>query len=82
MFVQFQPHDSTGGWSVDKLGEWVSELDVVSGGSQHLQGVMEGGLRYHLRSISMATEIILDWLRFTYGFESWHPQLCDKSWID
>ena len=29
-------------------------------------------LEYHLRNISMATEI-LDWLRFTYGFENWYP---------
>jgi threonine dehydratase len=28
---------------------------------------------YHLRNISMATEIILDWLRITYVFESWYP---------
>ena len=47
MFMQFQP---TGGglWSADKLGEWVREDEIVPGGSQHLQGVMEGGLRYDL----------------------------------
>jgi hypothetical protein len=28
---------------------------------------------YHLWNISMATEIILDWLRITYVFESWYP---------
>jgi hypothetical protein len=27
---------------------------------------------YHLRDVSMATEI-LDWLRVTYVFESWYP---------
>jgi hypothetical protein len=30
------------------------------------------GDMYHLRDISMATEI-LDWLRFTYVLESWYP---------
>ena len=47
MFMQFQP-TGAGLWSADKLGEWVREDEIVPGGSQHLQGVMEGGLRYDL----------------------------------
>jgi hypothetical protein len=47
MFMQFQP-TGTGKWYADKLGEWVAEDEIVPGGSQHLQGVMEGGLRYDL----------------------------------
>ena len=47
MFMQFQP-TGAGKWSADKLGEWVAEDEIVPGGSQHLQGVMEGGLRYDL----------------------------------
>eukprot|EP01052_Picozoa_sp_SAG31_P025252 SAG31_NODE_2203_length_6199_cov_6.619836_5_plen_269_part_00 len=49
MFMQFQVADAAGPgkWSADKLGEWVYEDEIVPGGSQHLQGVMEGGLRYN-----------------------------------
>ena len=66
MFMQFQPlplslssADSaaggTGGtWYADKLGEWIGESEIVPGGSQHLQGVMEGGLRYNLTTTASA----------------------------
>ena len=47
--MQFQPPDNGNGglWFADKLGEWVASNDIVPGGSQHLQGVMEKGLRYN-----------------------------------
>jgi hypothetical protein len=47
MFMQFQPADNSGLWFADKLGEWVASDEIVPGGSQHLQGVMEKGLRYN-----------------------------------
>lgn len=47
MFMQFQPTDTNGLWFADKLGEWVASNEIVPGGSQHLQGVMEKGLRWN-----------------------------------
>ena len=45
MFMQFQPTPANTEWTVDKLGEWVRPSEIVNGGSKHLHGVMEGGLR-------------------------------------
>lgn len=45
--MQFQPADVAGLWSADKLGQWVSSDEIVPGGSQHLQGVMEKGLQFN-----------------------------------
>jgi len=46
MFLQFQTAGNNGNWSANKLGEWVSSSDIVDGGTKHLHGVMEPGLRY------------------------------------
>ena len=45
MFVQFQTRDTNVSWSVSKLGQWVQSDEIVAGGSKHLHGVMESGLR-------------------------------------
>jgi hypothetical protein len=75
------------GWVVQKLRPRTSrEVDAADGGEwagldgdrlqlfQGVPGKHQGTLsyEYHLRNISMATEI-LDCLRFTYVFESWYP---------
>lgn len=50
MFVQFNPAPRDLAWEAEKLGEWVSVSGgaVVPGGSKHLHGVSEGGVRITL----------------------------------
>ena len=45
MFLQFTPAVS-GNWSANKLGEWIRSDDIVDGGTKHLHGVTEAGLRF------------------------------------
>ena len=45
MFVQFRPADTTAAWAANKLGEWVGPAEIVNGGTKHLHGVTEEGLR-------------------------------------
>ena len=45
MFVQFQVRDPTAAWAANKLGQWVTPAETVDGGSKHLHGVTERGLR-------------------------------------
>ena len=49
---------STRGWAMDKLGEFVSPLDVQDGGAQHLHGVWTG-VRYTPEFASSASSAIL-----------------------
>ena len=37
--------DTGATWSVNKLGEWIKPTEIVDGGTKHLHGVMEAGLR-------------------------------------
>merc|ERR1711969_338504 len=54
MFVQFAPNvvggkdsaGTTGLWSANKLGQWIDTSEAVSGGSKHLEGVTEAGVKY------------------------------------
>lgn len=46
MFLQFTPAVSHGMWSANKLGEWISSTEIVDGGTKHLHGVMEPGIRF------------------------------------
>jgi len=45
MFVQFLPIQSSGAWSVNKLGSWIKADEVIDGGTKHLHGNMEAGMR-------------------------------------
>jgi len=45
MFVQFLPLQSNGAWSVNKLGSWIGSEEVIDGGTKHLHGNMEAGIR-------------------------------------
>ena len=51
MFLQFQPADQTGGkWYANKLGEWISSTEIVDGGTKHLHGVTEHGIKFESSS--------------------------------
>jgi hypothetical protein len=51
----------------------VPGIVFMRGGAVGVLVILEcAGKEYHLYDISMATEI-MDWLRFTYVFESWYP---------
>jgi hypothetical protein len=41
--------DTAAEWSANKLGEWVTPTEIVNGGTKHLHGVMEGGMRATIR---------------------------------
>ena len=56
MFVQFTPParptsaaagaaEGSNAWAANKLGSWVGPNDIVDGGSKHLHGITEAGLR-------------------------------------
>ena len=46
MFVELQPTGGAGlRWSADKLGEWISPGEIVDGGSKHLHGITQQGMR-------------------------------------
>merc|ERR1719408_829340 len=45
MFVQFRTPDENATWSANKLGSWIDPSDIVDGGTKHLHGVTEDGLR-------------------------------------
>lgn len=47
MFLQFQPaNPSNGKWYANKLNEWISSEEIVDGGTKHLHGVTEQGIKY------------------------------------
>eukprot|EP00928_Gymnodinium_smaydae_P036212 TRINITY_DN25336_c0_g1_i1.p1 TRINITY_DN25336_c0_g1~~TRINITY_DN25336_c0_g1_i1.p1 ORF type:complete len:743 (-),score=75.20 TRINITY_DN25336_c0_g1_i1:191-2419(-) len=54
MFVQFFPLQSGGEWSVNKLGSWVRSVDVIDGGSKHLHGNTDAGVRLEVDGHSFA----------------------------
>ena len=45
MFVQFQTPNKNITWSANKLGSWIEPDDIVDGGTKHLHGITEEGLR-------------------------------------
>ena len=45
MFVQFRTPRKNVTWSANKLGSWINPSDIVDGGTKHLHGVTEDGLR-------------------------------------
>mmetsp|Transcript_35724 Transcript_35724/g.93375 ORF Transcript_35724/g.93375 Transcript_35724/m.93375 type:complete len:832 (-) Transcript_35724:153-2648(-) len=50
MFLQFTPTVPNGTWSANKLGEWIRSDEIVDGGTKHLHGVTEEGLRFQTPS--------------------------------
>ena len=43
--MQFRTPDENATWSANKLGSWIDPSDIVDGGTKHLHGVTEDGLR-------------------------------------
>lgn len=46
MFLQFQPVHAGGKWFANKLGEWIGSTEIVDGGTKHLHGVTEKGIKF------------------------------------
>lgn len=45
MFIQLNPSVKDAVWSANKLGSWIRADEVVDGGTKHLHGIMEPGVR-------------------------------------
>ena len=46
-FLQFNPNENIKGeWSMNKLNSWIGNSDIVNGGSQHLHGITDSGIRF------------------------------------
>merc|ERR1712086_175554 len=54
MFVQVLPSQPNAKYYVNKLGGWIGYDEVVSGGTKHLHGIMESGLRVDVGSQRMS----------------------------
>jgi len=61
MFVQFQVapavDDSETNWEANKLGQWIGPANIVDGGTKHLHGVSQKGLRASRRGGAETLEI-------------------------
>lgn len=57
MFVQFTaPQKQRDGlWSANKLGEWISSTEIIDGGTKHLHGVTDKGLKFDAPSAQRAS---------------------------